>query len=124
MEDIPKYRKKSQKKPPKKANHKHEWANCVYNTVTCGYSREKGFYKTTELSVGTYCPICGKIGNIADQKYRENICTIPKFYQMAWTKEAQKEFDPATRTLPFFKIDQFKDKFVEMTTVSSNGSHI
>ncbi len=123
MEDIPKYRKKSQKKPPKKANHKHEWANCVYNTMTYGYSREKGFYKTTELSVGTYCPICGKIGNVADQKYRENICAIPKFYQLEWTKEAQKEFDPATRTLPFFEINQFKDKFV-MTTASSNGSHI
>ena len=42
---------------------------------------------------------------------------------MAWTEEARKEFNPETRTLPFFEIDQFKDKFV-MITAQSNGSHI
>lgn len=122
-QEIPKYKKKSQKKPPKKANHKHEWADCVYETDTIGYSREKGFYKTTELNIGTYCPVCGKIGSLYNQAYRENTSTVPRFYHMKWSKKALKEFDPKTRTLPFFRINQFKDKFV-MTTVSSDGSHI
>ena len=115
MEDIPKYRKKSQKKPPKKADHKHEWANCVYETDTFGYSKEKGFYKTTELTVGKYCPICGKIGAVIDQDYRINTSEFPKFYCLEWSEKALKEFDPKTRTLPFFRIDQFKDKFVEQS---------
>ena len=114
MEDIPKYRKKSQKKPPKKANHKHEWVNCVYETDTVGYSREKGFYKTPELTIGKYCPICGKIGVISDYAWRVNTSQYSHFFHYEWTEEAQKEFDPETRTLPFFVIDQFKDKFVEL----------
>lgn len=124
MEDIPKYRKKSQKKPPKKANHKHEWSNCVYETDSMNYSIEKGFFRTTELTIGKYCPICGKIGEISDRNYRINTSQYSHFFHYEWSKEAIREFDPATRTLPFFRIDQFKDKFVEMTTVSSNGSHI
>ena len=122
MEDIPKYRKKSQKKPPKKANHKHEWANCVYETATIGYSKEKGFYRTTELTVGTYCHICGKIGDIADRRYKINTSPYSKFLTYEWSEDAKKEFDPSTRTMPFFEINQFKDKFV-MTTASSGGSH-
>lgn len=122
-QEIPKYRKKSQKKPPKKANHKHEWANCVYETTTIAYSREKGFYKTTELNIGTYCPMCGKIGVVDDCNFKVNTSPYSKFLTYEWSEAAQKEFNPTTRTMPFFKIDQFKDKFV-MTTVSSNGSHI
>lgn len=124
MEEIPKYKKKARKKPPKKANHKHEWASCVYQTDSVAYSREKGFYKTAELTIGKYCPICGKIGVIGDQDYRINTSQIPKFFHMEWSEKALKEFNPATRTLPFFRINQFRDKFVEMTTVSSDGSHI
>lgn len=110
------------KKPPKKANHKHEWADCVYNTDSIGYSKEKGFYKTKEMSVGTYCPICGKIGVITNPKYMVDRA-MPPYTRFEWAEKAIKEFDPKTRTLPFFEIDQFKDKFV-MTTVSSDGSHI
>ncbi len=124
MEDVPKYRKKSQKKTPKKSNHKHEWENCVYETDSVGYSKEKGFYKTAELTIGKYCPICGKIGVIGDQDYRINTSQNPRFFHMEWSEKALKEFNPVTRTLPFFRINQFKDKFVEMTTASSNGSHI
>lgn len=95
----------------------------MYETSTIGYSAEKGFYKTTELNVGTYCPLCGKVGAVEDIEFKVNTSPLNKFYCYEWSEKAKREFDPATRTLPFFKLDQFKDKFV-MTTVSSNGSHI
>lgn len=125
-QEIPKYRKKSTKKPPKKANHKHKWASCVYQTDSVSYSKEKGFYKTPELTVGTYCSVCGKIGLIHNPDFIVQMTEIingNRYYSSDWSNEAKKELDPATRTLPLFIVDQFKDKFV-MTTVSSDGSHI
>lgn len=111
-EEVPKYRKKAQKKSFKKANHKHEWTNCVYETDTIKYSREKGFEKDTEFTIGKYCPICGKIGATRDYDYLNNTSKYPKFVHYEWSEKALKEFDPKTRTLPYFRIDQFKDKFV------------
>jgi hypothetical protein len=53
--EIPKYRKKkksSTSKAKMKADHQHEYVVCLF--VENGYPRR-----------GTYCKVCGKIGNIA-----------------------------------------------------------
>lgn len=106
------------KKKPKKANHKHHYEYCVFETVK-EYGRldpAHGFMPTTELTIGTYCPICGKIGS-------DNVCNDERWYkQEAFrhyshtvpTAECLREFDPQTRTLPFFRIEDFWQKEVQL----------
>lgn len=58
----PSYRKKSQKKRPKKADHKHQYRNCkiVCRFPDNWYVKEDADRWTFEIA--SYCPICGKIG--------------------------------------------------------------
>ena len=64
-EQVPR-RKPSQKKPPKKANHKHHYKPCVYRVVAkYGHlDRERGFCPLAKRVPGTYCASCGKIGTV------------------------------------------------------------
>ena len=99
------YRKKKKKHRPKKSDHPHQWDDCVYGISFCG---------NFELSVGTYCPICGKVGvPTYYTKWKEQVKTGHGMYS-EWTKEAEKEFNPKTRTLPYFDIDLFVTKFVDL----------
>lgn len=100
-EPIVPYRKKSKARPPKKANHKHVWADCVFE-----FEDEL----LGKISIGTYCPICGKIGNPMSRRWRQKTC-----YE--WTDAARKEFDPETRTLPLCHAKNYFSKFVESKEV-------
>ena len=60
-EAVVRYRKKRKKKQPKKADHKHEYVDCVFdfNPETIRY-----IIGNKESSIGSYCPTCGKIKRI------------------------------------------------------------
>lgn len=118
-EDAPKYRKKSTKTVPRKADHKHEEAFCVYEYPDSYYTRSKGKLPTTYLSIGTYCPICGKVQRVftTDDKYSNKTMVYHSNCPLGrvWNDEAKKEFNPATRTLPLFQIDsRWESKFVQL----------
>ena len=100
------YRKKSKKKPPRKANHKHESADCVFE-----YTSDKAFYGGRRSSIGLYCPICGKIINDFNQKYRINLANPPR-YCMDWSEEGYRQLDRVTRTLPTFHVTDWFRKYV------------
>lgn len=102
------YRKKSKSRPPKKANHKHVWAYCVFE-----FSDER-FEK---VSVGTYCPICGKIGNPMSSDWRENTSEFDRYVRYDWTEAARKELCSETRTLPLCRAKNYFSKFVESKEV-------
>lgn len=51
------YTKKKQKSKSKKSDHKHNYAKCLFATTWHGQRRKVGF------SDGTYCTICGRIGD-------------------------------------------------------------
>lgn len=117
-DDAPRYRKKASKKTPVKADHRHEFVNCVYELPTVRYDEARGFVPDSKLSIGTYCRICGKIGVHFDQdgewKEKEPISRHWGFFGYKWSAKAEAEFDEKTRTLPFFRIDDsFKQKFVK-----------
>lgn len=57
-----KYKKKSASKPPKKSKHKHEYVPCVFNIPTEDWSPVHGMVDAKTLVEGTYCRICGKVG--------------------------------------------------------------
>lgn len=115
-DDSTRYRKKAKKKTPAKADHRHEFVNCVYEIETIRLDEAHGFVPDSRFSIGTYCPVCGKIGTHSDEVWQEKEL-VPRWrglYDMKWSERAKTEFDEKTRTLPFFRIhDLFKQKFVE-----------
>lgn len=70
--DIPKYKKKSSKKHAKKSDHKHRYEPCVFKYSSLWYLAKPESHIVGDLEVinktiksnGTYCPICGKVGDI------------------------------------------------------------
>lgn len=107
-DEPPKYKKKSHKQHEKKSNHPHVWTNCVFEYDMPDYSEWKTTGQKTrrELSIGTYCSICGKIGTTMDLSWTE-VGKLPHFryfHNPVWTLNAELQFDPKTRTLPHFYI--------------------
>lgn len=99
------YKKKKRKRKPRKADHPHQWAECVYGISFAG---------NFELSIGTYCPICGKVGvPTYYTKWKDHFRTEHGVYS-EWSEEAEKEFNPSTRTLPYFEIDLFVTKSLDL----------
>jgi len=117
-EDVPRYKKKAKKKSPKKANHKHRFENCVLGYNTIALDKAHGVVPSPELSIGTYCPACGKIGVHTDSAWRvkKNDPNLPAkaMRQTQWSDEAKREFDPHTRTLPYFWLDDWLQKYTRL----------
>lgn len=117
--DIPKYQKKSTARPPAKAKHKHVYEPCLFEQLELWYCKphERKSNKTW-LKFGSYCPICGKVGETDYDRWRtvvkkhNGVCS---YLERVPTEEAKRELDPATRTLPVFYIgDQWRPKFVDI----------
>lgn len=75
-EDAPRHRKKSRKKRPKKADHKHHYENCVikYRRKSDRYLRGEKVSDSGDegIVVTSYCPICGKVGlDPVDDEFRK-----------------------------------------------------
>jgi hypothetical protein len=117
-EEIPKYRKASQAKPPKKAKHKHLSEPCVLEHPADWWQKEH--LRTGEIkpTINYYCPICGKIMGFREKERwytLEKVTNHPfSFCRDVETEECIKEFNPETRTLPTFHTDSPFDKFVSL----------
>lgn len=61
--EVPKYRKKSAKKPPKKANHKHTYERVIFRYLNpqCFFYPEYGFVGDYSYSAGSRCTVCGRL---------------------------------------------------------------
>lgn len=61
--EIPRYRKKSQKTPPKKADHKHEYEPVIFRYFNkySWFSRERGFTGDYDYAAGQRCTVCGRL---------------------------------------------------------------
>jgi len=119
--DVPKYRKKSKKKGDPRSKHKHEYVECVYGGHPMTLDEARGFVRgeKVEYTIGTYCPACGKIGSLHAKGWTvDESATVDNgrfhFLKTEWSKEALRQFDPKTRTLPFFMLnDEFGQKYIE-----------
>lgn len=117
QDDIPKYRKKSQKKGLSRSKHKHAYENCVFWKHERILDDAKGFIFGPEIeySIGTYCPICHKIGTTYDRSWtvdQKDSIAFLSFIKTDWTETAKKEFNP--ETLPCFRLKdrEFFQKFI------------
>lgn len=121
--DIPKYRKKSTAKPPAKAKHKHMYEPCLleYPVQWSLKPHERELYENgrvkTRLRFSSYCPICGKTGETDYGRWETTFKKhngVISYLETVLTEEAERELNPATRTLPVFKIDGWREKFVDI----------
>lgn len=58
LPDEPRYKKKKKKKVIKKANHKHQYAECIFDP-DMPLGNKRWYY------AGRYCTICGRIENMS-----------------------------------------------------------
>lgn len=120
-DEVGKYRKKSNKNPPKKSKHKHHYESCVFGYYAKKFTKERGFENQYETSIGTYCPVCGKIGNTYDcdnEKYFVKSSLVHRDF----TEEGKRELDKNTRTLPYFWIKE--GWFVKSVDLDTEGIEI
>lgn len=89
-EEPMRYRKKKKKKVHKKSDHKHHYVPCMYDVglYIWGYGITSPY-----MYRGTYCDICGRIGDI---RYNNGDIGIDE------------------SELPVFEIDRLWDKFVNL----------
>lgn len=113
-DEVTPYKKKAQRKPPKKAKHKHDYHPCIFEYNGIRLDKAHGFVPDQKTGFGSYCTICGKIGEV-DYTMWMNLTPIGngKAYRSEYTYDAKDELNPATRTLPTFYIeDIWAQKFV------------
>ena len=117
-DEQPRYKKKSQKKPPAKSNHKHNYQPCVFEYNSIEFSKGKGFVQKPDAQIGNYCTVCGKIDYRFDSERWVKwvqMLAYPTCGKSEYTEEAKKELNPETRTLPTFWVDDiWKQKFVKL----------
>lgn len=121
--DIPKYKKKSTAKPPAKSKHKHVYEPCLIDYPEQWYLKphEHQLYENgrekRRLRFDSYCPVCGKTGGIDKDRWWTSVKKhngVISYIESIHTEEAERELNPATRTLPVFKVDGWGEKFVDI----------
>ena len=97
--DVPRYRKKSNKNTPPKADHKHVKEDCVFFIPVPHYDRGLAFgvRYVDEPCLGSYCPICGKV----------------MVLDYLWCDQEKKDkIEKALKKLPIFHLDDIFQKFI------------
>ena len=126
FDDIPRYRKKSTAKTPKKSKHKHLVDPCVLEYPLDWYNKPHDRVRGNHINIGGYCPICGKLGDLKDKSlwYGKDTVFIGnyQFTESVLTEEGEKEMNPETRTLPTFYVDDPFAKFVELPNEEGEGN--
>lgn len=103
-DDIPKHRKKSTKRPPKKSRHKHTYEECLLNVE---YEMDGASFGNVLMS--EYCTICGKIGNKKMlETTKENSSGFRRLLNNDEILEKYKD-------LKVFEINDFYDKYVTLS---------
>lgn len=115
-DELTPHRKKSKRKTPTKADHKHNFEPCVFEYNGVMLDKAHGFIPKPDVKIGEYCTICGKIGSVT--LFDKWMQWVPvkqgsRIGRSEYTEEAMREIDPNTRTLPTFKLeDEFRQKYV------------
>ncbi len=117
-ECCPKYKKKSQAKPPKKSKHKHYYEPCVLEYPSDWFLKEHERSGDKKSVIDGYCPVCGKIGSLDNRErwYTTGKTQVSYFFVSSKvpTEEGAKELNPSTRTIPTFCVSDMFQKFVEL----------
>lgn len=91
--EVPKYRKKKQSKSDNRADHRHEYSDCLLIVDSKPYKAK-------------YCTACGKISNL----YFGITESKGKFRRILDSDEVFEKY----KGLPQFTVSSIKDKYVTM----------
>lgn len=98
-DEIPRYKKRKNKSPPRKANHKHTEERCLYIFPMPTFDKQHGMVNEDRLSPGAYCPICGKVMWTASVvEWAMGISDIP---------------EQELRSLPRFRLKDIWQNYIE-----------
>lgn len=113
-DEVAPYKKKARHKPPKKSKHKHDYQPCIFEYDGIRLDKVHGFVPKPDTDFGSYCVICGKIGGSDHDRWTRWVShTNGRAGRSEYTEEARIELNPATRTLPTFRIeDIWSQKYV------------
>ena len=122
-DDIPKHKKKSQKKTPRKSDHKHLCEPCIIERPEDWYKKEHERSGKTVAEFYGYCPICGKITAFIPNRDRWYTTVkrnngVFSYLETVPTEEGARELNPTTRTLPTFEADGICVKRVEHAAIT------
>ena len=106
--EIPRYRKKSQKRPPKKADHKHEYEPVILSYIAehGDFSKERGFIPMRSFCAGSRCTICGRLNHgFPDGK----AVTVADVKKLPWPTGDKRfsQIRPEYRSLPVVKLSDY-----------------
>ena len=106
--DVPKYKKKAKKNTPKKSDHKHVYEDCVFHFPAESWHPES-------FTIGSYCPVCGKIGTTINEKWVNRTDRTWPHYDNPrfWNEEGRKQLCEETRTLPLFEVSEWFAKYIQ-----------
>jgi hypothetical protein len=118
LSEVSSYKKKSTGTGTKKSKHKHIYEQCILSYPDDWWTKTNLRHRQRTPIVGTYCPVCGKIGTVKDRSRwykKEAVFTgNVQWARTVLTEEGEREMNPRTRTLPYFEIDDPFAKFVEL----------
>lgn len=110
------YKKQKNKKTPAKAGHRHEYAPCVIASHGIMLDKAHGFVQgPLSYTIQSCCTVCGKLGPMPGPDWFRWVPSGPGSAagRSEYTAKAKREFDPATRVLPAFYVDDpLQRKFV------------
>lgn len=120
-QEIPKYRKSTDSnisRSNRKSKHKHQYEECLlqYNFAYNDYTNNR---TNTSTHLGSYCIICGKIGDrfkedksiVKDYERFIYISSIGKCRSFITSKELYEKYH---NVLPVFHIEDIFAKYVEL----------
>lgn len=111
----------SKAKPPKKSKHKHVYEFCIIERPADWFKKPHERSGEIKAEIHTYCPICGKVGDVEDWDRwlkREPVDKFPYICsQSVPTEEYARELNPETRTLSTFWCEDIFPKFVTLPEV-------
>lgn len=108
IDEVPRYKKKSKKKPPRKSDHKHVFEPCVLEYPRGWFKKQYEQNEDRNVAIGSYCPLCGKVGDFNWVEFEF------VWFNDSMSEEVEMEINPETRTLPTFWCDDPFQKFVDI----------
>ena len=112
-DEIPKYMKKKNSnvsKSKEKSKHKHEYKECF---LKYKFKRSEERYHT---SLGAYCPICGKLGDLPENTIFEELKNSSKMDRIffSFKNDISLLEEKYKDIVPTFHMDTISDKFVKI----------
>lgn len=110
LDETMPYKKKSKRRAPAKAKHKHDFQPCIFEYEGIQFDSAHGVIPKEKEMFGDYCVVCGKIGHRSDNRWMERVPTsIRGVFSFEYTEEAKKRTQPRHENPPYISSERHLD---------------